>query len=235
MHDKSPAKTTTNRRTLLKTIGLTTATAGLLGTSLHSATAQEQSFVVEQGDTCASIRPITYQEQSVEEFYNYTDDENADRPPWESNTPLQVAEWGVSRLFLYRGPDGLSLVVIHDRGGNGSGGAASFTISGLPENGEWVIRDDDHPEDPDDWNISEDETVTNWSWNQWHTDGGAFLGLSNEFEITIEPSFNGDAELDPETPGAVDRWEAVSQNGDELETTELQLDEPVTIRNGTCE
>lgn len=235
MHEKSPTENNTTRRTLLKALGATTATAGLLGTSLYPVTAQERSFTVEQGETCTSITPLRYQRQSAAKFYNYTANENATRSPWEANTPTGVAKRGVSRLFLYRGPDGLSLVIIHDRGGDDSGGAATFVISGLPADGEWVVRDDDHPTDPDIWNVSENETVVNWSWNKWHTDGGAFRGLPDEFEITIEPTFNERAKLEPETPGSVQTWEAVSGGGEELKTTELRLDERVTIRTGTCE
>ena len=191
--------------------------------------------VVEQGDSCTPLVPLTGEGQSVSEFYGYTTDESADGEPYEANTPSNISRPDTSYVFLYRADDGLSLVFIHGGGEKGQGGAASFDITGLPGDGEWAVRDDGYEEDPDTWNVGSSRARIDWSWNQYHGDGGAFSGLGDEFEITIEPSFNGAASLDPLAPGEITNWRAITIDGDgERVGIDLALDRPITIRSGSC-
>jgi len=61
---------------------------------------------------CLSLEPFSYQEQSVDDVYGYEPDPSEENSQ-QSNTPTDLDEPGVSRLFLYEGQEGLSLVLIH--------------------------------------------------------------------------------------------------------------------------
>lgn len=170
---------------------------------------------VEQGDRTFEVVPLS-NGQSIERFYDYG---NA-----EINSPLPIAKSDTSRLFLWSGPNGLSLVVLHDKPRDGSGAAVSFEFSGLPlGDGSWVVEDDsgdfrDGPTSPD------------WSWNNDNTDGGAFRGGLTNASITIEPKFNEQASRNPLTPGRIDRWEVLTGRATDPRNESLALDEPITIR-----
>lgn len=205
----------------------------------------EQVAVIEQGGNCIPVAPLSFEGMSVTDFYGYTEDEDADVPPFESNTPGNIGRPDTSYVFLYQEPDGpLSLVFI--QGGGGKGGAATFDVRGLPD-GEWVVRDDDYERDPDQWRVGGDRTVVHWSWNRFHNDGGAYEGLGDDFEIEIRPAFNDAAELEPSAgyvnsePGDITNWRVLSMITEDRtagpegrEGTELALDEPIVIRSGTC-
>jgi len=108
---------------------------------------------------------------------------------------------------------------------------------GLPDEGEWVVRDDPTNLSVEVWNrtTAEGEAV-DWAWRDRWTDGRAFQGgLDDEFSIEIEASFNDDAELDPLGSGNVSQWRAVTVDGDTLQTIELDPDQLVTVRSGRCE
>lgn len=159
-----------------------------------------------------TVRPLQ-DGQTVEEMYKYSTDGH----------PHSHSGYGLSNqstLFLWRGPEGVSLVMIHDeRFDDQKGGTVTFEFEGLPEDGEWAVRDDpSHNAD----SFSTEEMTTQWSPN--HTDGGAYrgIGCGNAEEITITPDFQEGIEgwrvlsanesgslgriysLDPETPVTID-------------------------------
>lgn len=226
------------RRTVLGSVG---AAAG--GTAVAGAAAgiQGGGFVVEQGGTCETIEPLAYEDLPIEEFYGYTTDPD-EGIPWSGNFPVELVVSDASQLFLYEGPDGLSLVVLHDAhedGSEGTGGAASMSFRGLPEDGEWVVKDDPTDESAELWEDPEesgdDVRRVHWAWHANYTDGGAYRDLGGEFRVDIDAAFDGDAQLEPLSPGETTAWYAVTGDPADPERIELEMDQPVTIRSGTCD
>jgi hypothetical protein len=134
----------------------------------------------------------------------------------------------VSNIFLFRGPDGLSLGFMHDVPNDGTGGAAHVTFTGLPtlpslepgglpEGGSWVVQDDanGNPCGADTYS----RTDVSWVWGGCCTDGGAFRGgLDGSFYVEIGAEFQG-----------IDEWDFLT--GDPAAPTRipLSLDEPVYL------
>lgn len=179
--------------------------------SPRAKTRSEHTFIVEQDDRCFSIEPLST-DRSVRAFYGYNGA--------HSNTPPGLERSDVSTLFLYEGSTGeTSLVVIHDRPGDGSDGQGSFDFTGLPTgSGQWVVEDD-----PSDF--SPTDTLPDWTWLARFNDGGAWRGgLNGSFTITIDPDF---------VQGITD-WDVLSGDVSSPDRLNLNLDAPVTIRTGTC-
>ncbi|WP_267643233.1 hypothetical protein [Haloarchaeobius amylolyticus] len=172
-----------------------------------------RKITVEQGGETFEVVPLS-NGQTIERFYNYG---NA-----EINSPLPVAKSDVSRLFFWSGPEGLSLVLIHDKPRDGSGAAVSMDFDGLPGSGYWVVRDDSG-----DFGYS--GTSPDWSWNNDNTDGGAFRGGLTNTSVTITPYFNDEAVREPLTPGTLDQWQVVTGRATNPRNISLDMDEPVTL------
>lgn len=229
--------TTALRRTVVALVAVLTVTALGSGLAASQQDAQTDSYALEQGEQCAAIDPVSHQDQSVVEFYGYTDNASEPGVTYSANTPigLELVNDGQSSVFLYEGPEGLSLVVLNDAH-NGSGGAASYRIAGLPSEGEWVVQDDPEAASVEQWNQSDGVHSVHWGWQARYTDGGAFHGgLDDEFSIEIAAAFDEDARLDPLSEGNDTEWRALSADGEALESIDLDPDESVTIRSGTCE
>lgn len=191
-------------------------------------------FSVVQDGECVPITPLSG-DQPVTEFYGYTTERGTQLAPNQANLPGTLEEAGVSRLFLYRGPEALSLVVVHSGGERGVGGAASFEITGLPTEGEWVVQDDNYdPGDSDTWQVSRGATVVDWAWNETGSDGGVFAGLGSDFEVQIEPAFDEAAALEPGSPGEVEAWQVLSGDVGDPEVVELAMDRPIIVRSASC-
>jgi hypothetical protein len=198
----------------------------------------ERAYSLEQGDDCAPLAPLQG-EDPVAAFYDYrapfTDPEAG---TYSSHGTTDLQEDDASVLFLYDGPEGLSLVLVHGRlDGGGDGGNVTFEMSGLPESGEWVVADDDYDGETsyDVWERDGDESTVSWTWQGGRTDGGAFRGLGDLDELAIDPAFNDAAALaDEHDVGQVTRWVALSGDAADPERTELALDERVTVRPGAC-
>lgn len=208
--------------------------------------AQEEAndtYAVVQGDDCTEIAPLTGNE-SVKSFYDYRTPfpdnpyTNQTGKSYSSKGTVLLQRPDASRLFLYRSGDGtLSLVFLHGSVDNASdGGSATFTIAGLPEDGSWAVKDDeyDNVTSFDNWGETDGVYRVDWTWDEGKTDGGAYAGLGEEFEITIDPAFNTEAELYGEYyNGTVRYWEALSGNREDPERVPLTA-QPVTIRSGGC-
>lgn len=198
------------------------------------ARAQPAYRLVQAGD-CASLEPLSG-DTPVGEFYNY--DEG--RTYWSAAGPLEsVCAPETSRLLLYDGPNGLSLVVVHGARQENDpvgGGSASFVIRGLPSDGEWVVKDDfyEGPTRFDRWSIGSDRAVVHWTWGAGRTDGAAFRGLDGA-RVVIEATFNEDAELyGKHYSGDVKRWQAVTGSLDSPEFVDLDPGQRVVIEPGNC-
>lgn len=228
-----------------------TATFGAPGAAVDDAGAE---YVLVQGDTCVPMTPLSGDEP-VEDLYDYrlperyvSEENGASDPgtgPYYSSAgtdSLQAADSSV--MFLYDGPGGLSLVVVHGDAADGGGGSATFAVSGVPDGSSWVVMDD-HYRDPETGEIAESnydrwETdgrthEVDWTWGG-RTDGGALRGLGDEFELGIDPEFNDEAALYGEHyEGDVEDWQAVVGSRTGLKRVGLRLGEPVTLRSGECE
>lgn len=223
-------KSTPTRRTLLSAIGAG-LTSGLVGTEATARRRTESQYVLVQSDECVPIRPISSNEPVIE-FYGYKSGASESNSQ-QSNTGLEKA--GVSQLFLYRGPNGLSLVLLHGGGDGERGGAASFEVTGLPPSGEWVVLDDSYEGRRDEYHISERRAVLHWAWGvDGQNDGAVFRGLADEFEIRITPAFNDAARFEPFGPGKITEWQVLSATDDDITTRSISLDQPVVLSSDEC-
>lgn len=232
--------------------GIVQLSAANTGTSAAQASLQPaDSYVVEQGESCQPIEPLS-SNGTVESFYDYrnheTHSEDEDRR-YSSYGTQNLQEDDTSLLFLHEGTDGMSLVMVNDRlEGDTEGGAATFDIVGLPAEAEWVVQDDlyDGESNMAEWDNGDGWAAASWIWSESRTDGGAIQGgLNDQFAVTIHPAFNEDAEhydnedlYDPEFHGngTIEEWEVLSGDADDPDRTTLEsLEEPVTIRTGTCD
>ena len=216
---------------------------GAFGAGIASGQSEE-SYAVRQGDQCTPITPLSGDEP-VLEFYGYqsTFEDNpyttSIGPSFSSEGTLDLQVPETSLLFLYEDPGGnLSLVMVHgSREGGVDGGSASFDLSGLPADGRWAVKDDDYdsPNNEDTWTHGGTTAEIDWTWSRSATDGGAFSGLGDEFNVTIDPAFNGEAELfGVSNFGVVDNWTALSGDTERPDRTSLDLEENVTISTEPC-
>ena len=200
------------------------------------------------------VQPIDGQ-KPVESFYDYqlpekyASDANSvstgDDVSFASAGTMDLQRAQTSTAFLYHGPERLSLVFVHGSAESPDGGAVTFSISGLPEDGEWAVRDDlYHNPDTgevaasnyDRWNVNDREHRIDWTWGNAGTDGGAFRGLGDEFKVTLDPAFNQAASLYNEHyEGTVTDWEFLSGSTDGPERFSLDMDKPMRITTGSCE
>lgn len=176
-------------------------------------------FTIEQGGKSWSVSALSNGE-NVEEFHINNDQYGM--------TTTGIERSDVSELFLWNGPNGTSLVMIHDKHNDGSGGAVSFRIDGLSMGqGEWVILDDFN-ENHKDFD-SETDTDPDWRWWPCCSDGGVFRGgLDGPFTITIDPAFNEKAERS--AGGRINEWHFLSGSASNPERIELDMNQPITIR-----
>lgn len=252
---ESPDRTwvSERRRGLLQLFGAAT-TGGVL-TDAGDLVAGDASFRLVQDGECVPLEPLSGSEP-VERFYAYqlpsgkwTGDNGArdDGGPYYSSLGTDsLQRHDTSLLFLYDGPNGLSLVVVHGKIGESpnGGGSASFAISGLPDGGSWVVKDDLYldPEtgeqaatNYDRWAVDGEPQRIDWTWGG-NTDGGAFRGLGEGAEVTVDPAFNGDAALyEQHYSGDVTAWQALSGSASSPERHDLDMTKPVTIAAGSCD
>lgn len=217
-----------SRRDVLRSAAATPLLGGVIGYGFsRSASGSDGTrFVVEQGDECVPVEPLA-DRGDVVDLYGSGSGRDA------SNAKLRAPN--ASRLFLYEGPNGLSLVIL--QGGNAdSGGAATFLVCGLPLDGRWVVLDDAGPDTFDEFLPLDQEAVLNWTWGDGdRTDGAVFRGLGREFCVTIKPAFNDRAVLSPSGTGTVESLQLLSGDAADPVVTDLDTHAPVTVRPGSCE
>ncbi|WP_115865720.1 hypothetical protein [Halorussus litoreus] len=202
-------------------------------------TVDPSGYVIEQGDQCVPITPLSG-EETVEAFYDYRTP-NTDPSAWTyssyGTTDLQRPETSI--CFLYEGPEGLSLVVVHDELNDGTnGGAATFDLAfEHPDRGAWVVADDDYDgsSNYDTFSRTDSGWTVDWTWSGGRTDGGAYRPLGDDFAVTVDPAFNEDAALYGDYyEGEITDWEFLSGDRSDPDRVSLALDQPLTIRPGTC-
>jgi hypothetical protein len=104
------------------------------------------SFVIEQNGEQHQVTPLSYGDQSIEEFYGFKEHGHN-----HSNTPTGIERADTSELFLYDGPNGLSLATVHDAPHTGTGGEMTVDFTGLPGAGSTVFSDSFDDGDLSDW------------------------------------------------------------------------------------
>jgi len=182
----------------------------------------EYTYSVVQGDQEFQVQPIEG-DVPVEAFYDYRYPyQDRENPSWgrsfSSQGTLPLQQDSTSILMLYEGPNGVSLIAIHDKyhenPENGTAGSSvSFQLTGLPEDGEWAVIDDDYgwrvdtQEKDDIFQLAADHRAgaagndgqppgdvdarMSWVWTAGRSDGMAYRGLGQEnVSISIDPAFN---------------------------------------------
>ncbi|UPV76407.1 hypothetical protein M0R89_19800 (plasmid) [Halorussus limi] len=242
------------RRAVLSAVGASLAAGGFgVGTDATAAKRAESQYVLVQGDECVPIRPLrgqlpvetVYEYQLPEKYVSDVNGASAgDTARYGSAGTTDFQRPQTSVAFLYRGPKGLSLVVVHGSLDASEGGSVTFRISGLPASGEWVVRDDFY-RDPDGeiassnydrWRLDGTEHRIDWTWGSGGTDGGAFRGLGDDFAVTVDPAFNDEAALSGKHyEGSITDWEFLSGSASVSKRVSLDMTEPIRIATGGCE
>lgn len=257
---------TTRRRNVLRLVGA----AGGLGLLAGRSGGQDETgdgtgdgdgdtqFRVQQGGGCAPIEPLSG-DQPVEELYEYAYPIGEfDGPPGVSGTSyssegtVDLQRENGSVLFLYDGPEALSLVFVHGRrdpeeaerpaGEIDTGGTVSFAVRGLPESGAWAVLDDYYTvngeqsaSNDDRYELADEEHRLHWAYRGGRTDGGVYRGLGTDPDVRVFPGFNDRAGLaETHDFGTIESWEILSGSLEEPERQALAMDAPVRITTGRC-
>lgn len=203
---------------------------GASSTHARAQTTTDRTYVLEQGDRCRTVTPLSG-EEPVDEFYEYGS--------FSSLGTTDLQRPNTSILLLYRGQAGTSLVMVHGTVDEGSqGGSVSMTVSGLPRSGTWVVEDDNYPgpTNYDRWNHTNGTSRIDWTWATANTDGAVFRGLEAlNGSIEITPRFDEEAALYGEHyDGNVTAWQLLGGDRSSPDRVALEMDSPVTIRTGEC-
>ncbi|WP_266075705.1 hypothetical protein [Haladaptatus caseinilyticus] len=215
------------------------------GDHRSETTVRRSGFVLEQNGICLPLAMVTLDERvPVEEFYDYRSSDTTPSGWYSSYGPAQRFQRnGESVLYCYDGPRGTSLVFMHGMRGGESGGAITFSISGLPSEGEWAVTDDQYNASTnyDRFVRNDGEWVVDWTWatdpdNGGGADGGAFRGITRDDVVRIDPAFNENARLyEDHYPGDVEHWRALTADSTGYRWRSLRRDHPIVIRGGSCD
>ena len=235
-----PASPDVERRQFLSAVAAGVGIGPIARESVFDVTVAESKYVIAQGGRCVPLAALSGDEPAAA-FYDYrTPYSDPAAPTYSSYGTRDLQRPETSQLFLYDGPEGLNLVVIHDAlNDRTSGGAVTFEFENLA-GGEWVVGDDryDAPSNYDRFSetASGDGWRVDWTWTTGRSDGGVYGPLGEEFAVTIRPAFNRAAALyGDHYEGEVTDWLALSGDRRDPKRIPLAMDEPLTIRTGTCD
>lgn len=120
----------------------------------------------------------------------------------------------------------------------------TWTLTGLPASGAWVVRDSylvdgetGAPESAeiDQWDLDGPTHTIDWTWGRGSTDGGAFRGLVGDFDLGVEPAYNEAATLwGVKSHGRITDWHFLSDEDPSPTRHSLALDERITVRSRTA-
>ncbi|WP_324665177.1 DUF7282 domain-containing protein [Haloarcula sediminis] len=234
--------------TLVVVLSLALVPLSGLGAAQQASAAGNQSYVAVQGEECTPITAFSDNESAIE-YYDYRLPENFSDNPYVNATGTSFSSEGTtdlqapntSNVFLYTDTanDSAYLVFVHGAVDNESadGGVATFNVTGLPEDGNWTVRDDDYDANTstDNWTVTNTTSTVDWDWDEEATDGGVYSGIDNDTNVTIEPAFNEDAEMYGSADGVVESWQVLSNDSDNVTRTDLELNETLQISAGTCD
>jgi len=231
----------------------------ITGLGAAQTTAGNQSYVAVQDGECTPITSFSGNESAVE-FYDYRapfpDNPyiNTTGDAFGSEGTIDLQQANTSIVFIYTDTNGtaaeaddtVSLVFVHGNEANNesTGGAATFDIRGLPEDGNWTVKDDEYdgPRSYDNWSADSGDTVADWTWGQAATDGGVYSGLNNSSTVRVQPAFNEDAALYGEFyDGDVEAWQVLSnestadnESTDTVTRTTLNRNQTLLISAESC-
>jgi hypothetical protein len=208
---------------------------------------------------------------------------NAGEEPVEELYDPETSSWGqssssvgdyhkndTSTLLLYEGPEGVSLVGLHDRyhsrpTAGTTGGSMSWTIDGLPADGEWAVLDESTDDlvyvgypyrtgvsDPDGEPPGEADALLSWVWSTGEAESVAYRGLDQDVSVIIKPAVDeesyhryGDRRRPSELPdrpnrgagynGTVDSWEVIVPTDDGYERADFHHTHEPTTIRSTSE
>lgn len=243
----SMSRTIDRRRFLKTTVASTTLIGGVVSSSAQRS---ETEYSLIQDGKCIPIQPLHYEGLPVEDFYGYrTPQTKPSSDLYASFGTENLQRKNTSILFLYKGPKGVSLVIVHDKINSGGGaGAATFRMTKLPVNGNWAVKDDNYNSSMNYDTFSHSNykngngkkvasSIVNWTWQADRSDGGVFSGLNEDFGLNIYPSFNKSAALwkkEPTNYEKIQTWEVLSADQPIPARTQLKMDKPVTIQSKPC-
>ncbi|WP_435096357.1 lamin tail domain-containing protein [Halarchaeum sp. P4] len=190
-----------------------------LSTSSSTNDSSEQSYILQQGYLRWEVNPLSYQGQNVKQFYNY-------QTSGASANPLVdvTSDPAASRMFVYEGPVGSSLVFLHGSRSVDHGGTAALKVSGLSRSkGEWAVRDDPVSVDDDFEAWENGNAKVTWQWDAGKTDGGAFWGVDDAQTVKITPK----------TLQGVDAWRFLSGEPGNVSTYDLSTAKPAKLKPST--
>ena len=176
----------------------------------------ESSFLLQQGYLRYEVTPLSKDEMTVKQFYDYT---NTSASP-EGDL---IDDAAASRLFIYDGPVDPSLVFLHGSPDVDHGGTAKFSFSGLSrDQSEWAVRDDPRSvsDDFETWDRGNQQVT--WEWGANTTDGGAFWGVLDREDFTIT--------VNPTVLRGVDSWTFLTGEFGELNRYDLYREKPVKLK-----
>ena len=250
MTENSPA---INRRRFIQATVASTAVLGSVSSVEAQQSGTNAQYSLEQDGKCIPITPLTMKGLPVKQFYDY-------RNPNTDPSSYKYASFGTkslqrkdtSILFLYKGPQGLSLVAVHGEIDSGDGGAVTFRITDLPVQGKFILEDDNYDAQTNidtfdyskhrNWNGKETASANvSWAYQKGRGDGMVYGGLGNNFSTTINPQFNEKAVLAGESTknavykGKISQWEVLSGDVNNPNRTKLNMNKPVTISSKPCE
>ncbi|MFC6725309.1 hypothetical protein ACFQE1_13205, partial [Halobium palmae] len=209
-------------------------------------------YYVQQGNTCTPLETFGDGSTTVEEFYDYripelnddgtVNDETYPQHDYSSYGTEAFQESQHSRLMVYEGAEGVSLVVINDELDDGNPAAANMTFEMSENSLDWAVMDDDYSGEP--YGTPDDEFASDrvyWQWNGQRTDGGALRGLESEDSLTITPELSESIEgIEFLSGSSADDYDVISleeseftvvrstENPCETDTEEPTTEEPTT-------
>lgn len=223
---------------LLATAGLAPAS---LGVDAMPPSDGETTFHLSQNGDCYEFEALGDGNITVEEFYDYrSPDTDPAGYTYSSHGTQHLQDNQVSNVFVYRGTEGYSLVMVHDEMGDAPyGSTVTFELSGLPTDREWVVEDDAYAGRDDEFDHGATGSTITWKWAPNRTDGAAVRGLADDdYEaVTIDPGFNEDASAwgDWHYSGGDHRihdWRLLDADGSAVS---LDMDQSVSIAPGGCD
>jgi len=189
---------------------------GGTGAYLSSRPDDDASYLLQQGYLRYEVTALSKGDLTVEEFYDYTGTSAAPHGD-------VVADDDASRMFVYDGPVGASLVFLHGSRDVDHGGTAAFSFSGLSRSqGEWAVRDDPTSVSDDFTPWENGNQRVRWEWGANTTDGGAFWGGLGRDDFTIKVA--------PKTLRGVDAWRFLSGDLGDLDRYDLSREKPVKLK-----
>lgn len=235
----------TRLASLTLAVAMVLSAVGTFGVSAAPAAANHdsgqggsQSFAFAQPDRCYEVGPHGNGSESAAEFYDYSIYSD-----YSSTGTTHLQDNQVSNVFVYEGADGYSLVFLHDEYATTPYGATvTMGVSGLPADGEWVVRDDSYDDgDQDDrWQVESTRAEIDWMWAPGRTDGGVFRGLGTDegTTVVVDPAFNEKADAWDEWTYAggdhrVETWRVPDEDGTAL--VDLSMDDRLTVSPGSCD